>query len=133
MEIPKYFYFRVRVINKGTGVEVEDASDVDVVEVVRCKDCKWHEHEELSMVWCPFQYTHNVVGSWVDENGFCSKVAKMDEKTLCETCAYLDIDKDGNKVCWVESDVDYIFFVNDHDVTCCDSYEKMNEVAGGDN
>ena len=39
MRIPKYFYFRVRVINKGTGVEVEDASDVDVVEVVRCKDC----------------------------------------------------------------------------------------------
>lgn len=40
MEIPKYFYFRVRVINKGTSVEVEDASDVDAVEVVRCKDCK---------------------------------------------------------------------------------------------
>ena len=39
MEIPKYFYFRVRVINKGTAIEVEDASDVDVVEVVRCKDC----------------------------------------------------------------------------------------------
>ena len=39
MRIPKYYYFRVRVINKGTGVEVEDASDVDVVEVVRCKDC----------------------------------------------------------------------------------------------
>lgn len=43
MEIPKYFYFRVRAINKGTSIEVEDASDTDVVEVVRCKDCKWHE------------------------------------------------------------------------------------------
>ena len=74
MEIPKYFYFRVRAINKGIGLEAEDASDVDVVEVVRCKDCKWHEHEEPSMVWCPY-----VVGSWVDENGFCSKGAKMDE------------------------------------------------------
>ena len=41
MEILKYFYFRTRVINKGTGVEVEDASDVDVVEVVRCADCKY--------------------------------------------------------------------------------------------
>lgn len=49
MEIPKYLYFRVRVINKGTpdsfsvGVELEDASDVDVAEVVRCKDCKWYD------------------------------------------------------------------------------------------
>lgn len=42
MEIPKYFYFRVRVINKGTGIEVEDAHDVDLVEVVRCKDCKYY-------------------------------------------------------------------------------------------
>ena len=41
MEIPKYFYFRVREIIKGISVEVEDASDTDVVEVVRCKDCKW--------------------------------------------------------------------------------------------
>lgn len=39
MRIPKYFYFRVRVINKGTGVEIEDASDADVEEVIRCKDC----------------------------------------------------------------------------------------------
>ena len=53
--------------------------------------------------------------------------AKMDE-TLCETCAYLDTDKDGNKVCWVESDVDYIFFINDHYITSCNNYEKMDEV-----
>ena len=46
MEIPKYFYFRVRVINKGTSVEVEDASDVDVAEVVRCKDCKHRDPED---------------------------------------------------------------------------------------
>ena len=45
MRIPKYFYFRVRVINKGTGVEIEDASDADVEEVVRCKDCKWYEND----------------------------------------------------------------------------------------
>lgn len=42
MELPKYFYIRVRPKNMGTAVDLEDASDADVVEVVRCKDCKWH-------------------------------------------------------------------------------------------
>lgn len=37
-KIPKYFYFRVHA--GRTSIELEDASDVDVVEVVRCKDCK---------------------------------------------------------------------------------------------
>ena len=37
--VPKYFYFRVHA-NK-TSIEIEDASDADVVEVVRCRDCKW--------------------------------------------------------------------------------------------
>ena len=36
------FYFRVKPINKGTAIEIEDASDADVVEAVRCKDCKWY-------------------------------------------------------------------------------------------
>lgn len=39
MKPPKYFYFRVK-----TGIDkiaLEDASDADVVEVVRCKDCKY--------------------------------------------------------------------------------------------
>ena len=53
MKIPKYFYFRVKPINKGTGIELEDASDVDVVEVVRCKDCKhWIPYDWMfSEVW----------------------------------------------------------------------------------
>jgi hypothetical protein len=39
-KLPKYFYFRLHSLKHGTEVEIEDASDVDVVEVVRCKDCK---------------------------------------------------------------------------------------------
>jgi len=42
MKMPKYFYFRVKTVNHGTAVEVEDASDTDVAEVTRCKDCKHH-------------------------------------------------------------------------------------------
>ena len=40
--LPKYFYFRVKATRKGTAIEVEDASDCDVVEVVRCKDCRYN-------------------------------------------------------------------------------------------
>ena len=37
-------------------------------EIVRCKDCRFHEHEEPGMVWCP-----NVIGSWIEEDGYCSR------------------------------------------------------------
>lgn len=56
MKIPKYFYFRVRVKGNHHGkaeIEVEDASNEDVVEVVRCKDCKhWtSENGLLCEMW----------------------------------------------------------------------------------
>lgn len=41
MKLPKYFYFRV----KASNLEIEDASNEDVVEVVRCKDCKHASNE----------------------------------------------------------------------------------------
>ena len=46
--------------------QLEEQSDADYVKVVRCKDCKWHEDEEPSMVWCPI-----IVGSWGSEDGYC--------------------------------------------------------------
>lgn len=39
----------------------------DVVEVVRCKDCRWHEQEQPGMVYCP-----NIVGGWMENECFCS-------------------------------------------------------------
>lgn len=76
MEIPKYFYFRVRVINKGTSVEVEDASDVDVVEVVRCKDCRFFEDEdEDGDCWC---YCHN---DTTCRDGYCSWGERREDET----------------------------------------------------
>ena len=47
--------------------DVDNAPTVDAVEVVRCKDCKWHEDEEAGMVWCPI-----IVGSWGSEDRYCS-------------------------------------------------------------
>ena len=40
---------------------------VDAVHVVRCKHCKYHEDEEIGMVYCP-----NMIGGWVVENWFCA-------------------------------------------------------------
>lgn len=53
MKVPEYFYFRVKTVNHGTAIEVENASDADVVEVVRCKDCKhWMPYDWMfSEVW----------------------------------------------------------------------------------
>ena len=39
---------------------------IDVVEVVRCKDCKHKEREQPGMVYCPM-----MVGSWVADDHFC--------------------------------------------------------------
>lgn len=34
--------------------------------LVRCKDCIYHEDEDLKTVYCP-----NIVGSWVDYDFYC--------------------------------------------------------------
>ena len=47
--------------------KIEMAPTVDAVPVVRCKDCKHHENEEIGMVYCP-----NAIGGWVGENWFCA-------------------------------------------------------------
>lgn len=55
---------------KGVGLilaeTVDKAPTIDAVPVVRCRDCKYHEDEEIGMVYCP-----NIIGSWVVENWFC--------------------------------------------------------------
>ena len=56
---------------KGVGLilaeTVDKAPIIDAVPVVRCKDCKHHEDEEIGMVYCS-----NMIGGWVVENWFCA-------------------------------------------------------------
>ena len=47
--------------------QISEAPTIDAVHVVRCKHCKYHEDEEIGMVYCP-----NVIGGWVGENWFCA-------------------------------------------------------------
>lgn len=43
-------------------------------EIIRCKDCKYHEDEESGMVYCP-----NQVGGWVSEDFFCKDGEREEE------------------------------------------------------
>lgn len=49
------------------GYMIRKRPTIDAVPVVRCKDCKHHEDEEIGMVYCP-----NALGGWVAENWFCA-------------------------------------------------------------
>ena len=75
-ELPKYFYFRVTpVTQKGVldQIMVEDASDVDVVEVVRCKDCAFWNREDEQPNGCLCEHWSGAAALWyTPHDGFCS-------------------------------------------------------------
>ena len=50
----------------SNGLEIVAHAE-KVAELVRCKDCKYHEDEEPGMVYCPIQ-----VSGWVSEDFFCA-------------------------------------------------------------
>lgn len=43
MNLPKYFYFKINANEKENEITIEDASDLDVAEVIRCKNCKYRD------------------------------------------------------------------------------------------
>lgn len=49
------------------GYMIRKRPTVDAVEVVRCQHCKYHEDEEIGMVYCP-----NQIGGWVSNDWFCA-------------------------------------------------------------
>ena len=42
--------------------------------IVRCKDCKYHEDEEPGMVYC-----QHIVGGWVSDESFCSRGERIED------------------------------------------------------
>lgn len=54
--------------------KMTDFPTADVVEVVRCKDCKYHEYEQIGMVYCPA-----VVGGWVENDWYCKGGERREE------------------------------------------------------
>lgn len=82
-KIPEYFYFCVHA--GKTSIELEDASDVDVVEVVRCKDCKHSpvgtDRDDLVFPdeVCPC-YCEDFWYSWKpDDDFYCGKGERKDD------------------------------------------------------
>lgn len=55
------------VVEANNTEEMADGKFAVISELVRCKDCKYHEYEEPGMVYCPT----NIVGGWVEEDFFC--------------------------------------------------------------
>ena len=47
-----------------------------VGELVRCKDCRWHEREQPGMVYCPC-----IVGNWVEDDWFCAGAERREDDT----------------------------------------------------
>ncbi len=66
MKPPKYFYFRVKTDSKATKIILEDASDCDVVEVVRCRECKYRAEDD-------FCTGRGWPDQLVADDGFCEK------------------------------------------------------------
>lgn len=46
---------------------IEGLPSIDAVPVIRCKDCKYKEAEEIGMVYCSIP-----TGGWVSEDWFCA-------------------------------------------------------------
>lgn len=89
MKPPKYYYFRVKTgINK---IALEDASDADVVEVVRCRDCKYApigDNDGSDLEWpfnefdenpCPYKCLDNWYSHKPEPDFFCAAGEKMEE------------------------------------------------------
>lgn len=68
MNPPKYFYFRVKTDSKATKIILEDASDCDVVEVVRCGECIRKDICRTSNMWAVSP----------DDNWFCADGERKD-------------------------------------------------------
>lgn len=66
-----YYYLAEKIECPGQPLvywdDIEAAPTVDAVEVVRCRECKYHEEEGIEMVYCP-----NMIGGWVENEWFCA-------------------------------------------------------------
>lgn len=55
-------------------VDYHHKCGLDIIPVVRCKDCRWREQEQPGMVYCP-----NVMGNWVEDDWFCADGERREE------------------------------------------------------
>ena len=91
MKPPDYFYFRVKFDPKSMTITLEDASDADVVEVVRCKNCKYFDTDAWRTVdGVPIIVAHSVCRFWAggcetSTDGYCSHGVDKRKDDYAET------------------------------------------------
>ena len=76
-KLPKYFYFRLHSMKHGTEIEIEDASNVDVAEIVRCKDCMFYM-AAVPSIGEEFDWCH-AWGNNTTEDGFCHHAERIND------------------------------------------------------
>lgn len=66
-----HLYYHPR--SKSRNVPIDEVIDrlervpsIDAVQVVRCKDCKYHEQAYQGAIWC------DTIEAFADENWFCA-------------------------------------------------------------
>lgn len=72
--LPKFFYYKVHVVGP-TKIELEDCSYADVVEVVRCADCKWFQCNMRQDGYLPHNVSEYECRHWCgpcDPTDYCS-------------------------------------------------------------
>ena len=81
MKVPEYFYFRVsKKVSYEDGkvsvkLNLENASDVDVVEITRCIDCRRMNLFETELG--PVRVC-NLSGNEITQDDFCSNAIRKD-------------------------------------------------------
>ena len=83
MSLPEYFVFKVHY--GLTDITVSEVDNPDLVNVVRCNDCKYYESDVWAKVnGIPLIVAHQICKRWgdgckTDENGFCFMGEKVAE------------------------------------------------------
>jgi len=65
----------MRITEQPSWNQLEYRRNMTVADLVRCKDCRWHEREQPGMVYCPA-----TVGGWVEEDWFCKGGERKDDE-----------------------------------------------------
>ena len=105
MKPPKYFYFRVK--SDIDGITLEDASDADVAEVVRCKDCIYWQRPQVKLKdgtyrdYEPGEYVNGFgcveVSVGINVGAFCAKYDKWHTNAIHQFMSENDFCSKGAK------------------------------------
>ena len=63
----------------GVLSEIDEILEDDAIEIVRCKNCRYHEGEENGLVYC-----YATMECWVKSDWFCADGKNKEESGVIE-------------------------------------------------